>query len=63
MFEVLSHSFVHLQGLICVDRSEFCEAWKKDGRCERDQWVSRNCMVQCERTDICDLEPIAPTGR
>ncbi|CAB4027409.1 zinc metallo ase nas-13-like [Paramuricea clavata] len=49
-------------GVICLDRNELCEAWKNDGRCEADQWVYRNCLVQCNRIDICDIEAFSPTG-
>ena len=50
-------------GVVCVDRSDNCEQWKNDGRCQTDQWVYRNCLLQCMRTDICDLKAFSPTGK
>ena len=59
----LMHALIHFLGVICFDRNELCEAWKNDGRCESDQWVNRNCLVQCNRIDICDIEAFSPTGK
>lgn len=61
--KTLTTSFdVSLLGFICVDRSEFCNEWRKDGRCKTDAWVQNNCLVECKRSDICDITPYLPTG-
>jgi hypothetical protein len=57
------HALLYFLGVICFDRNELCEAWKNDGRCESDQWVYRNCLLQCNRIDICDIEAFSPTGK
>ena len=46
-----------------MDRSTNCVQWKKSGRCEKDAWVIMNCLVSCNRIDICDVEALKPIGK
>ena len=49
-------------GIRCTDRDERCPGWASKGRCKTDQWVYRNCLFSCDRTDICDSEQPRPSG-
>ncbi len=55
--------FLFCLGVICLDRSENCKDWRDDGRCQTDPWVYKNCLIQCKRTDICDIKAFSPTGK
>ncbi len=59
----LSNLIFHTLGVLCVDRSEYCPDWAKDGRCKTDRWVFRNCLLSCKRFTICDQNMIKPVGK
>ena len=50
------------QGIKCTDRDDRCPEWASRGRCKTDQWVYRNCLLSCLRTDLCDIKQPIPSG-
>ena len=50
------------QGIKCTDKDDRCPGWASRGRCKTDQWVYRNCLLSCVRTDLCDIKQPIPSG-